>query len=201
MKLIAFFIVIACIVYMARTMKGKPPRTKTRPKKTVVKKQTTFYEGSDYAASKTNEQLDLLPISPQSQTIPEHKRSSHLATENERRFHDALLLAIPSDYRIHCQVSLMALVQPVQWKDNSRTWAKRMDFVITDKQTQVLVVIELDDKTHNWKKRKARDEYVNKVLEGHHKLVRFKSARTYDPEHIKGMLGLCVTKEVEACPV
>lgn len=118
----------------------------------------------------------------------EHKKQSHLATENERKLYFALQKVLPSDYVIHSQVSLMALVKPVNFKHNSRTWAKRMDFVITDKATKVLAVIELDDSTHNWKKRQERDQYVNQALEGHHKLVRFSTKRFYEPSEIAKVL-------------
>ncbi|MCG6348463.1 DUF2726 domain-containing protein [Vibrio fluvialis] len=118
----------------------------------------------------------------------EHNKQSHLATENERKLRFALQKALPSDYIIHSQVSLMALVTPVNFKHNSRTWAKRMDFVITDKATKVLAVIELDDSTHNWKKRQERDLYVNEALEGHHKLVRFSTKRFYEPSEIAKVL-------------
>lgn len=120
----------------------------------------------------------------------EHKKQSYLATENERKLYFALQKALPSDYVIHSQVSLMALVKPVNFKHNSRTWAKRMDFVITDKATKVLAVIELDDSTHNWKKRQERDQYVNEALEGHHKLVRFSTKRFYEPSEIAKVLEL-----------
>lgn len=100
----------------------------------------------------------------------------------------ALQKALPSEYVIHSQVSLMALVTPVDFKDNSKTWAKRMDFVITDKSTRILAVIELDDSTHNRKKRQERDKYVNQVLEGHHPLVRFNTERFYEPSYLARVL-------------
>jgi len=82
----------------------------------------------------------------------------------------------------------MALVTPVNFKDNSKTWAKRMDFVITDRDTKVLAVIELDDASHNRKKRKERDEYVNSVLDGHHPLIRVKSTNTFNRAQIVAQL-------------
>ncbi len=127
-------------------------------------------------------------VSKEPKVKVEHKKQSHLATENERKLYFALQKALPSDYIIHSQVSLMALVKPVNFKNNSRTWAKRMDFVITDKATKVLAVIELDDSTHNWKKRQERDQYVNEALEGHHKLVRFSTKRFYEPSEIARVL-------------
>ncbi|MDA0147349.1 DUF2726 domain-containing protein [Vibrio sp. LaRot3] len=114
----------------------------------------------------------------------EHTKQSHLATENEKKMYFALQKALPPEYVIHCQVSLMALVKPTDFKNNSRTWAKRMDYVITDKATRILAVIELDDSSHNKKKRQERDEYVNNALHGHHPLIRFQTQRFYEPSEI-----------------
>ena len=119
-----------------------------------------------------------------------HKKSTYLTTENERRFHAALVSALPMEYCVHCQTSLMALVQPINRKDNARTWAKRMDFVVTDRYTKIIAVIELDDRTHEWEHRKKRDRYVNAILEGHHKLIRFQSKRIYSSDEIATKLAL-----------
>lgn len=118
-----------------------------------------------------------------------HSKQTHLGTNNEQKLYASLRAALPSEYVIHCQVSLMALVKPVDFRDNSRTWAKRMDYVITDQSTKILAVIELDDSTHLWKKRKIRDKYVNEVLEGHHKLIRFQTQRFYDPVYVANVLS------------
>jgi len=121
-------------------------------------------------------------------TKVKHKKSSHIATRNEIRFYEALLEVLPREYVVHSQVSLMALVQPVDYKDNSKTWAKRMDFVITDRTTRVLAVIELDDKSHNSEKAKKRDLYKNNALKGHHTLLRFNTEKVFDRKMIKERL-------------
>ncbi|MFB9154454.1 DUF2726 domain-containing protein [Vibrio gallaecicus] len=124
------------------------------------------------------------PITPakvdKSSDKVEHKRSEYLTSKNERNFYIALRKALPDDYMIHCQTSLMALIQPVEWKNNSRTWAKRMDFVVTDSTTKIICVIELDDRSHERADRKKRDKYVNEALDGQHKLIRFKASWGYD---------------------
>lgn len=117
-------------------------------------------------------------------SAPEHIRQDSLATINEQKLYSTLLEVLPDNYVVHCQVSLMSLVQPANYRDNSRTWAKRMDYVITDKTTKILAVIELDDSTHRWKKRQERDRYVNEVLDGHHPLIRFQTCRVYKPEMV-----------------
>lgn len=126
--------------------------------------------------------LDLASTKPVA-TV-KHTKQEFLATKNEQRLHSILLDILPSDYVVHSQVSLMALVKPVDFKDNSKTWAKRMDFVITDKTTKVLAVIEFDDLSHRRKKRIERDKYVDSVLEGHHPLVRIQSTRTLSEKSI-----------------
>ncbi|AEX21997.1 DUF2726 domain-containing protein [Vibrio sp. EJY3] len=110
-----------------------------------------------------------------------HKKHVYLSSKTERNFYNVLQEILPSDCVVHCQVSLMTLVQPVNFKDNSRTWAKRMDYVITDRNTKVLAVIELDDSSHRQKRRQERDHYVNSALEGHHKLIRFDAIGKYNP--------------------
>ena len=89
---------------------------------------------------------------------------------------------------IHSQVPLISLAKPVDYRHNSKSWAKRVDFVITDTATKVVAVIELDDSTHNQKKRVERDNYVNYALKGHHPLVRINTEKFYMPEKIAALL-------------
>ena len=117
-----------------------------------------------------------------------HKKKSHLATENERKLYYALLNILPENYVVHSQVSLLALVEPVERKHISRVWAKRMDYVITDGSTKVLAVIELDDATYNWESRRKSDEYKNHALAGHHELLRINTQKYYKQSDIKALL-------------
>ncbi|HHF2964717.1 TPA: DUF2726 domain-containing protein [Vibrio alginolyticus] len=133
----------------------------------------------------SDEKLEVKPIQPQ--TVP-HKKHDYLSSKSEREFYEVLRNLLPSECIIHCQVSMMALVQPVNFKDNSKTWAKRVDFVITDKNTKVIAVIELDDSSHRQKKRQERDLYVNEAFAGHHKLLRFEAMGSYDPISIASVI-------------
>jgi len=113
-----------------------------------------------------------------------HRKKEHLATKNEQKLYYTLLNVLPDNYVIHCQVSLLALVEPEERKHLSKVWAKRMDYVITDASTKILAVIELDDSTHKRASRIKSDEYKNHALEGHHKLVRFATENYYDQESV-----------------
>lgn len=117
-----------------------------------------------------------------------HRKKEHLTTINERKLYFALQKALDSKYVIHSQVSLIALVEPYEFKDKSKSWAKRMDFVITDTATKILAVIELDDSSHYTEKRVKRDAYVNDALAGHHPLIRLPTQKFYDPKEIASVL-------------
>lgn len=114
----------------------------------------------------------------------EHKKITSLCSENERKFFVVLRSVLPDEYIIHCQTSLLAVVKPVNFKDMSRTWAKRVDFVVTDAYTNIVAVIELDDSSHNSEKRKKRDHYVDHALVGNHPLIRYKASFSYTEQEV-----------------
>ncbi|HFD3974650.1 TPA: DUF2726 domain-containing protein [Vibrio parahaemolyticus] len=110
-----------------------------------------------------------------------HKKRNFLCSKTENNFYQVLLDVLPPEYIVHSQVSMMALVQPINFKDNSKTWAKRMDFVITDRNTKIMAVIELDDSSHRQQKRQERDIYVNNAFKNLHPLLRFEALNNYEP--------------------
>ena len=124
----------------------------------------------------------------ESVVLVEHAKKTHLATKSESKLYFALCRALGEKYVVHSQVSLFALVKPVDFRHNSKSWAKRMDFVVTDRATKVLAVVELDDATHNRPKAKRRDAYVNHALKTHHPLIRIETQRFYDPEDMAALL-------------
>lgn len=197
MKFLSFLIFVIFIAYVFRKLGDNNVVTPLKRKGKKRNRDATFYESSDYGVSPKRSRdvniIESVPIPTQvdvNPAPPPHKKMTYLSTATERKFHKALRESLPSALVIHCQVSLMALVQPIHRKHNSRTWAKRMDFVVTDLDNQILVVIELDDRTHDWESRKKRDHYVNEVLEGKHKLVRFKTQRSYADIDFMKELGL-----------
>ncbi|MCF6298334.1 MAG: DUF2726 domain-containing protein [Thiomicrorhabdus sp.] len=117
--------------------------------------------------------------------IIRHRKKEYLTTENERKFFFSLRKALDNNqYIIHCQTSLIALVEPEEYTNKSKAWSRRMDFVITDSATKVLVVIELDDSSHLSQKRIKRDKYVNEALKPHHPFIRVNTEKFYDPKKI-----------------
>ena len=48
----------------------------------------------------------------------------------------------------------------------NKVWAKHVDFVLADRNMNVIGVLELDDSTHDRADRKQRDSFVRDALEG-----------------------------------
>ncbi len=109
-----------------------------------------------------------------------YEKKTHLASRSEQKLYKNLLLLLPDDYKIHCQVSLISLLKPADLRSARMVWAKRMDYVITDKNTKILLIIELDDASHQRKDRIKRDKFVNKVLAGKHTLLRLTNEQAQD---------------------
>ena len=87
-----------------------------------------------------------------------------LMTDMERRTIDYIEAAIPNA-RVHAQVSMGALLRPKPGLDKS-TWqrtlnrftSRRVDYVVEDRASgRIMLLIELDDRTHNAGKDRDRD--------------------------------------------
>lgn len=118
----------------------------------------------------------------------EHQKHTHLATADEQKLYHALRSILPEDHLIHCQVSLIALVEPLDYRQRSRAWSKRMDYVITDSSTRILAAIELDDPTHSLPDRKRADAYKNHALAPHHPLIRLPSQKSYSTAGLRHLI-------------
>ncbi len=93
---------------------------------------------------------------------PLRYRSTPILTANEQEFFQRLLKAYSEGF-IFPQVGMAALITPNE-KDRKR-WGmafakisqKRVDFAIYDEALSLICIIELDDKTHDLQKDRARD--------------------------------------------
>lgn len=111
-----------------------------------------------------------------------------LFTPAEQSFFGVLQQAIASDYRIFAKVRLADVIHPVRgisrsgWQSAfNRIIGKHIDFVLCDPQTlRVVLVIELDDKTHKRFERGIRDGMVDAALAGAGiAVLRVPAARAY----------------------
>jgi hypothetical protein len=109
-----------------------------------------------------------------------------LLTNTEGTFYHALREAVGGRYAVAMKVRLADVVT---CKDN--VWAlgygrliaqKHIDFVLCDPDTsRILLAIELDDRSHDHPKRRARDVFVNQALQvAGVPLLRVPAAACYD---------------------
>lgn len=97
-----------------------------------------------------------------------HYIAKPLMTEVEKKLYFRLTEALPQ-YRIFTQVQLIQIVginntaDRLQWLNKIRQLSA--DFVVCDHNCNVIVVIELDDKTHEVPRQQYRDCKKNAALE------------------------------------
>ena len=142
-----------------------------------------------------NEEKKKLPGSSESIEYP-YERIERLLTPAERSFFGVLNLACRKrGVFISCKVRLADLVSVRKGAEQpraafNRIQSKHLDFVIcraTD--TEPLVAIELDDKSHSQKGRVKRDEFLEACLQSAGlPLHREKAAKAYSPEAVKAAL-------------
>jgi len=93
-----------------------------------------------------------------------------LMTDMERRTIGFIEAAIPTA-RVHAQVSMGALLRPRSGLDQStrqttrnRFSSKRVDFVVEDRASgRIMLLIELDDRTHDAAKDRDRDRLTRRA--------------------------------------
>lgn len=99
-------------------------------------------------------------------------RSKEILTDREYEFYRRLEpLADEYGLRIFTKVRLADLVEPKDRSDMSLWWecfnkikAKHIDFALADCDTNIILLIELDDTTHSRADRQERDAFVDAVL-------------------------------------
>jgi hypothetical protein len=95
-------------------------------------------------------------------------KQGKLMTDNELEFFGRLVAALP-DHFIFPQVAMSALLQPSSTDrkqaniDRLRIAQQRVDYVVCDMRGKVVVVVELDDRTHSQAKDQVRDARCNQA--------------------------------------
>lgn len=134
-----------------------------------------------------------------------YRKKKTLFTEAERSFLGVLDQCIDlNQYRVFGKVRVADIVEPNPSKNRSE-WqkafnpikAKHFDYVICAADTlKPVCAIELDDKSHNQKKRQQRDQLLESVCkDANLPLIRVPAKRSYKPEEVKGLLAKLFAQE------
>tara|TARA_B100001179_G_scaffold230098_2_gene217036 strand:+ start:233 stop:715 length:483 start_codon:yes stop_codon:yes gene_type:complete len=117
-----------------------------------------------------------------------------LLTNAELRFYKALERQLPAHIGVSFKTRLNDVITCDQklWHKGygPKIAAKHIDFVLYDKSTtKIIGCIELDDRTHERKDRKRRDDFVNKALaKSEVSLQRIKVKKYYSVNEISGLI-------------
>ena len=109
-----------------------------------------------------------------------------LMTDNELEFFGRLISAMPHHF-IFPQVSMGAILEPANRDkkrdhiDRLRIAQQRVDFLVCDAVGAIVVVVELDDRTHSSAKDRTRDE---RLMQAGIRTVRFQSKDKPQPHAI-----------------
>jgi hypothetical protein len=126
-----------------------------------------------------------------------YTRAKRLLSEGERAFWYPLFKACEGKYRIFCKVRLADVV--VTPAGSSRYWFRtirgyHVDFVLCDPQTTApLLVVELDDRSHESTRARERDAFKQSVLAtAKLPLYRVACQQAYDPIELARAVDLKV---------
>lgn len=124
-------------------------------------------------------------------------KKEKLLTQNELLFYKVLKEILKDkDIIINSQVVLYEIIGTKKYNNThfNKIKAKSIDFVLTDKDFNILLCIELDDNTHKRVDRIKRDNFINDLFqELEIKLLRIPAQDYYSIERIDKILkdSLC----------
>jgi hypothetical protein len=118
----------------------------------------------------------------------------YLLSKGELAFHRVLAHAVPAGLGLSMKTRLSDVIGCTAegWKSGfgAKISQKHVDFVVIDPvTTAILLVIELDDKTHRLPDRQSRDVFVDQALAAAGvAILRVPAAREYDLDDIRGQI-------------
>lgn len=114
---------------------------------------------------------------------------TYIMTSNELLLYKALLeLAKELNLILLCQVSLYSIIRSRNPYDGSfnKIRSKSIDYVLTTKESEILLCIELDDTTHNQPNRIERDIFIDQLFEDLNiNLLRMKCEPVYSLNEVR----------------
>jgi hypothetical protein len=131
---------------------------------------------------------------PKSDPLP-YSKKKYFFSAAERSFFEILRRLLPLDHTVFAKVRLADLVYVSKgassWQSHfNRINRKHLDFVLCDRDLAPVVVIELDDSSHDEEDRQSRDEFVDDVLlAAALPIVHLRAKRAYALDEIRQMLS------------
>lgn len=128
-----------------------------------------------------------------------YKKIKYLLTIAEKNFYDVLNNVLEDTEYYICPKVRLADIVSVEKTDKRQSYfnkikSKHVDFLLCNRKSlEPLIVIELDDSSHNKSDRIERDNFLDKVLEASEiKILRFKVKKSYNVLEIKEKLNITI---------
>ena len=131
-----------------------------------------------------------------------YRKRGSLFSKAERSFLGVLDQAISEKHRVIGKVRVADIITPIKGMDR-KNWqiafnkisAKHFDYVLCSKDTlDVIAVIELDDKSHDTKKSKARDLLLeNACKSAELKFIRFQAKSGYQIKFVRQQIEMALS--------
>lgn len=134
-------------------------------------------------------------------TQGEYAKKPSVLSSSEQRFLAALEKIVGDRYRILCQVRVADVVElkiapysKGRWSAFNRIQSKSFDFVLCDLQsTEPLLVIELNDSTHDLPNRMKRDETLHQICHSIGLPIIFQPVQfSYDVFELQGRISTAI---------
>lgn len=103
--------------------------------------------------------------SVESETNYLYESKKTLISKNESEFFSAILLSVPSGYKVFPQMNLAAFVKRTDGARFQNELYRNVDFLITDADYHPKTVIGINDQTHLTPDRRERDKKVRQICE------------------------------------
>ncbi len=140
---------------------------------------------------------------PVQEQLP-YAQKDYLLSKSERSFFGVLQQAVTSDHLIFAKVRLGDLLYVKKGTENRQSFfnkiqSKHVDFVLCEPKTvRPVLVIELDDASHNRTDRQSRDAFVNDAFEAAGlPILRMPAKAGYNPAEVTKMINDKMSSESE----
>ena len=118
-----------------------------------------------------------------------------LVTKSELKFFHELRDAVDEDWEIFAMVRIADLLKVPRGINKRRSWlnkilSKHIDFVLCDTESlEIVMGIELDDRSHERADRIQRDQFVNSAFQDAEvPLLRIPTQKSYDPADLRRLI-------------
>ena len=111
---------------------------------------------------KDNEVKDVEPVTETTSKTYTYQKKC-LMTEMEKKFFNAIKQSVGTDYTVQPQINLATIIEKQGDFKYQNELYRNIDFGIFDDNFNVVLLIEINDETHNEPNRKKRDAKVRDI--------------------------------------